>query len=970
MRESFRSILVFWILSGIGLLFWFWSSRETGIVKALEATETIRRQASRELEAMEQAATPGSQLLLILSRFSSEATRIIYEEGPEHCIGTLEKLYRERLEGRLPPHDIVLLAHDVFLEKSTTVLGRSAGLGFFPGAGPDFLNARCAGIPPVSLEKLASISTDLGMALDFPVSKISWRAIRPSELNSFSGAVGERTLFTSRLFPDPTLPALHPGSIGVLVDTSHLAGDFACRMVLENWKHPDRGLGFVPKNPGPALFSSFFDVRKGVREILSQKAQTPAGVPFQMQIHDTILFSISLPESPYFAVLGFDLPSHSEESPASPESSILAFGIWILLGFGFLMANLACDGRMRIPVWVTLAGTLFFVVSVPLLALRGAGNRFLGESKRLAETEVREDLLKKLEMVDKEYSLDQTRHWFALRHRIQRPDTGQNFFEDEMGRAPGGALASLVVDINSDPSLAPPTCRLAMAAGPGGFSEYWAVNQAKKESNSDELELFRFMTSGPRKRLRMKETGNRAVPTKESQRDELEFEIWKDVFFQLGNAEAALGFLFEPEVPRATVILQDRVFFSGHIVKFEGRERYNLVLNWSANDQERRFLRRRFGEMVPSSGRGSIFAFDRFNPVPTSFPPGVQDYRDLTDLAEKSSQTLVALSALEKAGTETFLLETLPGKAISRYLMCGRVSLGEVEALRQAGENRLWWYLLGGLLTTFGLAVIVTGYFLRPLRRILRDADRIRNGTYDLKLLDADRPDEFGTLAKSIESLAKGLHEREILRKFVSSSVQRVVSEGGKAVALEEGRSRDVTVIFSHIRGFNQWQESAPPEQVFRALEDHLGILEEAVGKTRGEINLVIGEKILAVFDDQERGALDSSVQAALETARHVASAKLSDPGLEIVMGINRGSVVAGVLGAPTVRLEYTVIGDPVNLASRLATLGEISDSSRIVVSGDIAREAGPGWKSERLPIKRVKGKTHEVEAWLLQPPI
>jgi adenylate cyclase len=181
-----------------------------------------------------------------------------------------------------------------------------------------------------------------------------------------------------------------------------------------------------------------------------------------------------------------------------------------------------------------------------------------------------------------------------------------------------------------------------------------------------------------------------------------------------------------------------------------------------------------------------------------------------------------------------------------------------------------------------------------------------------------------------------------------------------------QGELRETTILFAALVGFSDFQASRPPHVLQETLEEFLQETSEACGQNQGEIDKIMGDKILVVFDHQTLGSAERAARAAWNTARTVRDA-LTARGfpLATAFGVNSGIVLAGVQGAPTVRLVYTVIGDPVNLAARLASVALDRPDGGIVVGGAIQRLLPPEVITVPLPIRRVKGKTQEVDLFL-----
>jgi adenylate cyclase len=276
------------------------------------------------------------------------------------------------------------------------------------------------------------------------------------------------------------------------------------------------------------------------------------------------------------------------------------------------------------------------------------------------------------------------------------------------------------------------------------------------------------------------------------------------------------------------------------------------------------------------------------------------------------------------------------------------------------------------LAACLAIAILIGGltaaFFLGPLRDLRHAVKAIQRGdlTYRLAL---HRGDEFDDLAEAFNTMARGLQEGRILRRFVSGSVRRMVG-GADAASLGPApvasRRQSVTILFSQVRVVADCRSD--PERLFACLEAHVRSIEEAVSRCGGEIDKIIGEKVLAVFPHdafpEARLAASAAFQAAGQAARSLAQV----PGVEAVAGgIATGEVVSGVLGAASVRLDHTVIGDPVNLAARLAGLAARQNGRAVALAaGEAVRLAGREGQCRLLDLVAVKGKTRSVEAWLV----
>lgn len=169
------------------------------------------------------------------------------------------------------------------------------------------------------------------------------------------------------------------------------------------------------------------------------------------------------------------------------------------------------------------------------------------------------------------------------------------------------------------------------------------------------------------------------------------------------------------------------------------------------------------------------------------------------------------------------------------------------------------------------------------------------------------------------------IRRRENLSRFLPRQVvQRVLASGGKAL---EPVQREVTILFSDIRGFTSMSETMAPREVLQFLDEYFGHMGQIVRGHEGMLNKFLGDGMLAVWgvpDRQEDHAV-RAVKAALDMRRKLVELnehwmRAGRAELKIGVGVHTGLVAAGMLGGADQR-EYTVIGDAVNLASRIETL-------------------------------------------------
>ncbi len=255
------------------------------------------------------------------------------------------------------------------------------------------------------------------------------------------------------------------------------------------------------------------------------------------------------------------------------------------------------------------------------------------------------------------------------------------------------------------------------------------------------------------------------------------------------------------------------------------------------------------------------------------------------------------------------------------------------------------------------LWIVVRMTVLSPVQKIGRVAERVGAGDFDARL-SVTSIDEMGRLATRINDMVAGLRHKMALSKYVSQETLKNVERSSlSAATLRNGERRRVTMLFSDVRGFTAFSETRQPEEVVAMLNDYLQAQAEVVVKYGGDIDKFVGDELMARFtgDDAESRA----AHCAVEMIRAVAALESkSSHGLSVGIGINAGDVILGSMGAEQ-RLDYTVIGDAVNLAARLCSAAKGNDVLVTKTIKDALK--GDDLAVEDLEPIRVKGKAEPI---------
>jgi class 3 adenylate cyclase len=215
------------------------------------------------------------------------------------------------------------------------------------------------------------------------------------------------------------------------------------------------------------------------------------------------------------------------------------------------------------------------------------------------------------------------------------------------------------------------------------------------------------------------------------------------------------------------------------------------------------------------------------------------------------------------------------------------------------------------------------------------------------------------------------LHERALfaraLASFLPPEVAELVEASPSALSLKG--ELEVTVLFSDIRGFSTFAEQVPPRQVAEVVGRHLAAMAEVVRAHGGMLDKFAGDAVMAVFgaprpvaDHPERAVRCAVAMQRRQAELNAEARALGLPASQIGIGINTGTVIAGLIGGAG-RVDYTVIGDAVNVAQRLQ-----SEAKAAEILASAATMAHVAWPAARPAGTRLlKGRQQPVDVYRLQ---
>ncbi|MBN2032557.1 MAG: HAMP domain-containing protein [Deltaproteobacteria bacterium] len=269
------------------------------------------------------------------------------------------------------------------------------------------------------------------------------------------------------------------------------------------------------------------------------------------------------------------------------------------------------------------------------------------------------------------------------------------------------------------------------------------------------------------------------------------------------------------------------------------------------------------------------------------------------------------------------------------------LAISRKKIAENLGEAKFFILVLTLLMTALGilLSLGLSMYFSGPIRQLRESANALGMGRFNYRV-KTFRNDELGDLAYAFNRMAEDLELNEKIKdsfgRYVTPEIVNMILANPNDEWMK-GSKVQATVLFADIRGFTSISENKDPEAVLDLLNNYLTRVTDAVIKHGGHLNKFLGDEAMAVFGAPlaEPKHAEAAVKAALEIQRSVAALNEQRGKayfkLGVGIGMNSGEVVAGNLGSSR-RMEYTVIGDNVNVAARLTSIakgGEILVTQR-----------------------------------------
>ena len=301
------------------------------------------------------------------------------------------------------------------------------------------------------------------------------------------------------------------------------------------------------------------------------------------------------------------------------------------------------------------------------------------------------------------------------------------------------------------------------------------------------------------------------------------------------------------------------------------------------------------------------------------------------------------------------LLEARQGNIVKDNVYIGLASEKPVN------KERFYYILIFIFILIISLKIInfiaksVINDLLSPIELLLEGAKSAAQGkyTYRTKFI---RGDEFGNLCFAFDKMMKGLEEKQLMNRMVSKTALKVAS----SLVDTESKKVDVALLYVTVPEFDKIMKDFPPFELFSKLRQQIAVISEIVINNGGDIDKIMGEKMLIAFRSDDKSSEEVAVNASKVASLIETCEKLP---FKVAVGVNYGQVISGYLGVGEKR-DFTIIGDPVNVTARIAVFAEKLASNRLVVSNDVKNLIEKNIKTEEYGEVLFKGKSQPAKVY------
>ena len=330
----------------------------------------------------------------------------------------------------------------------------------------------------------------------------------------------------------------------------------------------------------------------------------------------------------------------------------------------------------------------------------------------------------------------------------------------------------------------------------------------------------------------------------------------------------------------------------------------------------------------------------------------------LGEIAVRQFATNLPFSTFLQIDSEKCFVESIPSRRLQNTMLMLSCPTKEID--KKLRQMNFWFSLL------LGISLFAIGYttkniaadILVPLKALISGVKEIKNENFAFRI-ESDRTDELGILCSSFDIMARGLEEKHMMSKMISKTAQMVTLKEGA----ENARKTDSVFIYVSVPNFPSLIDELRDIDVFAKLKRFTSIVAGCIMESGGEVDKIMGEKLLAVYRIKKGDAKSAGIAVCKTAKKLLELEKLGFLPFPVAIGINYGNVINGFLGVGTKR-DFTVIGDAVNVTARIESLSEKLEKDRCLISEGIIKLVGSDFSSVFYGEVELKGKSQPMKVY------
>jgi class 3 adenylate cyclase len=333
-------------------------------------------------------------------------------------------------------------------------------------------------------------------------------------------------------------------------------------------------------------------------------------------------------------------------------------------------------------------------------------------------------------------------------------------------------------------------------------------------------------------------------------------------------------------------------------------------------------------------------------------------------LNHQLTQSNVSMTTTIEIGSQEFLLASFAGQKMNEYQISALIPLQPHKKMLASFRMKLLWAMAIIFLISAIIGVRLARSFIEPVGIFAENALQVMTGNFKVRMPEKWEEQEFVSLATNFNQVVANLDSGKTLSKFVSDGALEVIRDSGRLE--KDCFAIDQVIMFVRLDQFWEKTENLSPEQAVYILNLFFAMVCREIKNAGGDVSKFIGEKVLAVFNADKSNSYELAAVCALRIKREVELNPDKYQNCRVRIGLSLGKVLSGVIGGEDSLLEQTVIGDSVNLASRLCTI--FSEHSILInrLMAQFLAEGSSKVELELLPEQEIKGKKTPVKIYSL----